>query len=221
MIYIILFVASSFIFHEIGHGAALDKFGHNPGRLGVGVFLIYPVFFTEFLTIELMPPGDRFWVNISGSYFQLLFANILMLTVLTMDNVAWAIIAAWMIYGAAAVQMIPINKSDGYWLVHDALIAAGLRKLIIWFQRGSNALILALLVSIVTRAIFTLIDLFDRAANSRSDTSILISFFKRDWMTGIVLMATVFLLTRLMIARVKRQRVRRGASNFRGTSTGV
>lgn len=65
MIYIILFVASSFIFHEIGHGTALDKFGHNPGRLGVGVFLIYPVFFTEFLTIELMRPGDRFWVNIS------------------------------------------------------------------------------------------------------------------------------------------------------------
>lgn len=221
LLYIVLLVAASFVFHEIGHGAALNRFSHKPGRLGIGLFLVYPVFYTEFLTIQMMRPTERCWVDISGSYFQILFANILIILTLDQGNAAWMVVAAWLIYGAAAIQLIPINSSDGYWLAHDALLATGQRKLFKWFEYSSNALMAALLSIVVARALFTLTSLLRQINSTQSLRSIAILLIQRNWMTIIVILAAAFLLIRFVAARIKMQRVRRGASNFRGTSTGV
>lgn len=122
-------VTMSVLVHELGHGSALRKNGQNTGRLGVGVYLIYPVFFVELFAHEALNNEGKFWVNISGVYFQLLFANISAIIALAFGFAELAN-AAEIIYIFALIQLIPLNKSDGYWLVHDILIAMDKNRLL-------------------------------------------------------------------------------------------
>ena len=74
---LIIFIITtvSFLAHEMGHGAALRAHGQSTGNLGVGIYLVYPVFFIEIFAHEALSSIEKFWVNISGAHFQVLFGS--------------------------------------------------------------------------------------------------------------------------------------------------
>jgi len=155
-----ILILFSFILHEFGHGAALIKSGLNTGQLGIGLFLIYPVFFTEMFANDTIPGRNRFHINIAGSYFQIFLGNIIAIIALFYAASLMAL-AAIVIYLGAIVQIIPVNRSDGYWAIYDILSSLHMQKSLRVMVLFSNAIIIPILIYIIIHAIrFQVIPLF-------------------------------------------------------------
>lgn len=69
---IALYIISSF-FHELGHASACRYFKVEHGGIGLGLYLTFPVFFTDVTKIWTLPRKQRAVVNSAGIYFQLIF----------------------------------------------------------------------------------------------------------------------------------------------------
>ena len=113
----------SVLFHELGHGAALRAHGHSTGNLGIGIYLIYPVCFIEIFTLEALASKGKFWVNVSGVHFQVIYGNIIAVLAIAAHSAVLAQTAG-LVYVLAIFQLAPINKSDGYWIIQDVIRAS-------------------------------------------------------------------------------------------------
>ncbi len=60
-------------FHECGHATGCRYGGARPGRIGVGVYLIWPSFFTNVTDSFRLSRGGRLRTGLGGLYFNLLF----------------------------------------------------------------------------------------------------------------------------------------------------
>lgn len=62
------------LFHEFGHASAL-RYGGGKGRgMGAGIYLIYPVFYTDVTDSYRLGRWARVRVGLGGIYFNLIFA---------------------------------------------------------------------------------------------------------------------------------------------------
>ena len=61
-------------FHEIGHAAACRYGGARPGRMGVGLYLVWPAFYTDVTDSYRLGRGGRLRVDLGGLYFNAIFA---------------------------------------------------------------------------------------------------------------------------------------------------
>lgn len=129
MVYIIaialLFVASSCV-HELGHATACSNFGAQPRGIGFGLYINFPVFYTDVSNIWALDRKKRMVVNFAGVYFQLIF-----------------LIPFFIVYFAAGNQLVkyfiytinlnfiftlnPFFKFDGYWAMSDLIGVSNLR----------------------------------------------------------------------------------------------
>lgn len=64
----------SMAFHECGHAAASRYGGARPGRIGVGVYLVFPAFYTDVTESYRLSRGGRLRTDLGGVYFNALFA---------------------------------------------------------------------------------------------------------------------------------------------------
>ncbi|MBV9415277.1 MAG: hypothetical protein JO363_09895 [Solirubrobacterales bacterium] len=67
-------VILSLIFHEFGHAAACRYGGARPGRIGIGIYLVWPVFYTDVTDSYRLSKGGRLRTDLGGVYFNVLFA---------------------------------------------------------------------------------------------------------------------------------------------------
>lgn len=117
-------VIFSVCIHELGHGAALRAHNQGTGNLGLGVYLVYPVLFVELFAHEALSAAGKIWVDVSGVYFQVLFGHAVALAALAFGSQE-LVRAAELIYVLALFQLIPVNKSDGFWIMSDTLQSFG------------------------------------------------------------------------------------------------
>ena len=61
-------------FHELGHAAACRYGGATPGGIGVGLYLVWPAFYTDVTDAYRLPRRDRLRVDLGGLYFNALVA---------------------------------------------------------------------------------------------------------------------------------------------------
>ncbi len=122
----------SALWHEIGHAAALQRSGYAPGRLGMGMLFILPVLFVDVTPVALLPRRHRLLVNVAGPVFQLALAAVFKALALAPFLPVWvraglqlAAISATL---AVTWSLWPFIRSDGYWLVCDALGIPGLDR---------------------------------------------------------------------------------------------
>ncbi|PJA75391.1 hypothetical protein CO151_06500 [bacterium CG_4_9_14_3_um_filter_65_15] len=119
----ILFVVSA-LWHELGHAAALREAGYHPGGLGLGMLMILPVLFVDVTPVALLPRRKRLRVNVAGPVFQLALAAVyrLLATLPLPPTVGAGVhIAAVSATFAVSWSLWPFVRSDGYWLLCDAL----------------------------------------------------------------------------------------------------
>ncbi|AHG93802.1 ATPase involved in chromosome partitioning (plasmid) [Gemmatirosa kalamazoonensis] len=113
--------------HELGHVAAARRFGCAHGRVGAGVYLVFPVLFVELDDVWRLPRARRVVVDLAGLFCQQVAA----LAVLAAGR-ALGIRAASAAYALSAVTAVvnlnPAFRFDGYWLLADALGVANLRR---------------------------------------------------------------------------------------------
>jgi putative peptide zinc metalloprotease protein len=117
---VLLATLLSVIVHEVGHASAVARFGGKPGGIGIGLYILLPVFYADVSQLWTFPRGQRAVVDMGGIYFQqicfLPFAAAAMLT----HSLSFRATCI----GIDIMTLIAINPAfrfDGYWLLVDWL----------------------------------------------------------------------------------------------------
>jgi putative peptide zinc metalloprotease protein len=127
LIILLAFVFCSSMLHELGHASAIKHFGLRHGGIGFGLYLNFPVLYTDVTAAWRLPRGQRCVVNIGGVYFQ----TILLIVLVTAYIFTGADILRYMsmlIILGFILTLNPFFRFDGYWLATDILGVANLRK---------------------------------------------------------------------------------------------
>jgi putative peptide zinc metalloprotease protein len=106
------------LIHECGHAAACAAGGAEPGSIGVGVYLLFPAFYTDVTSSYRLGRAGRIRTDLGGLYFNL-----------------WCLLAAGWGYLATgqpvlllvvvlmhlemAQQLLPAVRFDGYFVLAD------------------------------------------------------------------------------------------------------
>lgn len=121
------FMLGSSFFHELGHASACKYFGVRHGGIGFGLYLNFPVLYTDVTEVWKLKRGQRCVVNLAGVYFQSYWL-ILLLSVffLTGNDIVRYLI---LIMNLGFVMTLnPFFKFDGYWIASDLLGVPNLRQ---------------------------------------------------------------------------------------------
>jgi len=114
---VLLFLASG-LFHECGHIAACRYFRCDHGGIGVGLYLVFPVWYADVTQAWQLQRRQRAVVDLGGVYFQAIFLIAVDLFALVSDSPA-AFKLAWLVTFAMLLTLNPVFKFDGYWLLSD------------------------------------------------------------------------------------------------------
>lgn len=152
------------LFHELGHAAAAKRRGVEPGAIGVGIYLVFPVFWADLNASRVASRADRLWINAGGVLLQWLAGALLYCAALGMDAPALAHAASASVL-MGVWQLIPFMRNDGYWLLSDAMglinlgkgnvlheadvvsSAAGWRLIFVRIYRALNAAVLVVAIA--------------------------------------------------------------------------
>lgn len=131
-------IASSF-FHELGHATACKFFGVGHGGVGFGLYLNFPVLYTDVTEAWELSRKQRCVVNIAGVYFQSYCLIILLVAFQITGNDIIRYLILIMNLGFL-MTLNPFFKFDGYWIASDLLGVPNLRArslelLGYWYKR--------------------------------------------------------------------------------------
>lgn len=134
-----VFMLGSSLFHELGHAAACKYFGVRHGGIGFGLYLNFPVLYTDVTSVWNLDWKKRCIVNIAGVYFQCYILIVLLLLFFVSGNDMLRYLILTMNLGLL-MTLNPFFKFDGYWIVSDwlgipNLRARSLELLKYWVQR--------------------------------------------------------------------------------------
>jgi putative peptide zinc metalloprotease protein len=106
------------VIHELGHAAGCCYSGGQPGRIGFGVYLLFPAFFTNVTDSYRLDRAGRLRTDLGGLYFNvwcLLMAGGLHLAT---GNVILLLVVVLM-HVEMVQQLVPTVRFDGYFILSD------------------------------------------------------------------------------------------------------
>jgi putative peptide zinc metalloprotease protein len=115
---LLLVLNTAAVVHELGHAAACRYGGAVPGRIGVGVYLVYPAYFTEVTDSYRLGRAGRVRTDLGGLYFN-------GWTVLALGGGYLAsrspllLLTAVMLQVQMLQQLVPAVRFDGYYVLAD------------------------------------------------------------------------------------------------------
>src|SRR4051795_8327428 len=134
-------------FHELGHASACRYGGGTPGGMGMGLYLVWPAFYTDVTDAYRLPRGSRLRVDLAGLYFNALVA--------VLTTAVWLVVRGDVLLLLVALQLLqmvkqlsPVIRADGYHILADltgvpdlyAHIGPTLRRLLPGGRRSPSAL---------------------------------------------------------------------------------
>lgn len=122
-----VFMLASSFFHELGHASACKHFGVRHGGIGFGLYLNFPVLYTDVTEVWKLDRTQRCVVNLPGVYFQSYWLIILLVAFLMTGNDIVRYLILVMNLGFV-MTLNPFFKFDGYWLASDLLGVPNLRQ---------------------------------------------------------------------------------------------
>lgn len=126
MLSLFVLVVLSSAFHELGHASACHYCGVEHGGIGIGLYLNFPVLYTDVTNVWGLPKMKRCLVNFAGVYFQsLLLIVLIAVYMLTQFFIIRYLILV--INFGFLLTLNPFFKFDGYWMASDILGVANLR----------------------------------------------------------------------------------------------
>lgn len=106
------------LFHELGHATASRYGGAEPGAVGVGIYLLWPVFYNDLNDSYRLSRRGRLRADLGGVYFNIVF--IVVLAALHRVTGYPPLLAAIVVqHLAIAQQFLPFVRLDGYYIVSD------------------------------------------------------------------------------------------------------
>lgn len=123
--FLLLWVST--MFHEIGHASASVFFRTPPGEIGLGIYMFFPVFYTDVSRAWQLNRYQRAVVDVAGIYFQLLFSSVVVILDLIHPNGIYKVTVI-AISTSCLATINPFFKFDGYWLLSDLTGIPNLRQ---------------------------------------------------------------------------------------------
>ncbi|MFL5820277.1 MAG: hypothetical protein ACJ76S_06290 [Solirubrobacteraceae bacterium] len=120
LVLVLLFggVVVATVLHEIGHATACRYGGAKPGVMGVGIYIVWPAFFTDVTDAYRLNKRGRLRTDLGGVYFNAVFA-------LAAAGAYFAtgfepVLLLVLIQTFAILQqMLPLLRLDGYYIISD------------------------------------------------------------------------------------------------------
>ncbi len=133
-------VVVSAAFHEIGHATACRYGGAQPGRMGCGLYLAWPAFYTDISDTYRLGRRGRLRTDLGGVYFNVIVILITTGVYATTRNLEALLLLVVIEHMEIAHQLLPVVRLDGYYIVADltgvpdlfARMGAILRSLRFW-----------------------------------------------------------------------------------------
>jgi putative peptide zinc metalloprotease protein len=111
---------ASAVIHEFGHATACRYSGGHPGRIGLGIFIVWPALFTNVTDSYRLSRRGRVRTDLGGVYFSALSIVALVIGYAATSFPALAAAAVLVAY-VALIQLLPFVRLDGYFVVGDLL----------------------------------------------------------------------------------------------------
>jgi putative peptide zinc metalloprotease protein len=111
-------VTLSAAFHEIGHATACRYSGAEPGVMGVGLYIVWPAFYTDVTDAYRLDKRGRLRTDLGGIYFNAIF-SIGVLGVYFLTHFEMLIAVAVLLQVEMLRQLQPFLRLDGYYIVSD------------------------------------------------------------------------------------------------------
>jgi putative peptide zinc metalloprotease protein len=106
-------------FHELGHAAACRYGGATPAGMGVGIYLVWPAFYTDVTDAYRLPKRSRLRVDLGGLYFNAVVADLTLVAWLLCRVDALLLLVALQLLEMVK-QLSPVIRADGYHILSDA-----------------------------------------------------------------------------------------------------
>jgi putative peptide zinc metalloprotease protein len=106
------------LFHEFGHAAGCHYGGAKPGRIGMGIYLWLPAFYTNVTSAYRLSRAGRLRTDLGGVYFNSVFIVAAAATYLW---TGWAPLLAIIALSHLEIiqQLLPLVRFDGYYILGD------------------------------------------------------------------------------------------------------
>ncbi|GAA3066499.1 hypothetical protein GCM10010464_33540 [Pseudonocardia yunnanensis] len=112
---VILAVAA---FHECGHAAACRYGGARPGAMGIGLYLVWPVFFSTVTDAYRLGRAARLRVDLGGVYANAVAMTVIGMAYLTTGS-PWLLVVLVALHIETMWQFLPSVRLDGYYILAD------------------------------------------------------------------------------------------------------
>lgn len=111
-------IFASGAFHELGHASACRYGGVQPGAVGVGIYLVWPVFYNDVTEGYRLNRAGRLRIDFGGVYFDAIAALVTMGVYLITDFEPLLLVVVVLQINALH-QFLPFLRFDGYYILSD------------------------------------------------------------------------------------------------------
>ncbi|HJX44235.1 MAG TPA: hypothetical protein VJ352_11200, partial [Geodermatophilus sp.] len=116
LIYLLTIITNAF--HEFGHVTACRYGGARPGDMGIGVYIVWPAFYSTVTDSYRLSRTGRLRTDLGGVYFDAVsMAGVGLLYLNTAEP--WLVIALLGMLAETAIQFLPSIRLDGYYVLAD------------------------------------------------------------------------------------------------------
>ncbi|MFI1565090.1 hypothetical protein ACH4ZX_18895 [Streptomyces sp. NPDC020490] len=118
MLIVFFLTVASLVFHEFGHASACRYSGATPGKIGCGIFLIWPSMYTDVTDVYRIGRGGRLRTGLGGVYFNVIFMLVLT-AAYTATGQPLFLAAVYLAHFEVLEQLMPAVRLDGYYILGD------------------------------------------------------------------------------------------------------
>jgi putative peptide zinc metalloprotease protein len=118
LVFVLALTYVSLVFHEFGHAAGCRYSGARPGAVGAGIYLLWPVLYTNVTDSYRLGRAGRLRTDLGGIYFNAVFIAMLAgaYAATGFEPLLAAVVAEHFLI---LDQLMPWVRFDGYYVVTD------------------------------------------------------------------------------------------------------
>src|SRR4051812_13547058 len=146
MLMVLGLVVLSAAFHECGHATATRYGGARPGVMGVGIYIVWPAFYTDITDSYRLGKAGRLRADLGGVYFNVIFI-LATAAAYVATGFEPLLIMIPLQHVEIVHQFLPFLRLDGYYIVSDLVgvpdmfsrIGPTLKSLVPWLEKIGRA----------------------------------------------------------------------------------
>jgi putative peptide zinc metalloprotease protein len=116
MVFALVVIATAL--HEIGHASATRYGGGEPGAMGVGIYIVWPAFYTDITDSYRLGRGGRLRADLGGIYFNVLF-TLAIVGAYALTRFEPLLVLVVIQHMQIVQQLLPFLRLDGYYILAD------------------------------------------------------------------------------------------------------